>query len=360
MDSPNEPGLVKSGGSARSQAPRRRFQFRLLTLFLLTALCAVGLFAWRTIADALPYREQPRTAALIAELGGSYQTAEASGWHRRLFGSSLQNLVLVNLADCDRPEDYINPVAGLPKLETPVVGGEAFTDRHLSRLHGAASLRHLVLDSTAVTDDGVEALKTALPKVEVYVSERRAIAILSKVAYVTTNAEPAPEALRQAVGDAFFVTCRSACCSHKAQAVIAQVRHLKRVERLVLGHVPVGDAELAHVKGLTTLRELIVGDGPVTDAGIANLAGLSQLKRLDLSRAPIGDAGLAHLGHLTALEFLDLDSTQIADQGLAHLTTLKRLEHLRLDDTRCTHAAIERLGQALPQCSISDDGLLAQ
>jgi hypothetical protein len=151
---------------AQSQGPPR-FQFRLLTLLLLIALCAVGLFAWRTIRDALPYREQPRTAALIARLGGSYQTAEASSWHRRLFGSSLQNLVLVNLADCDSPEVYLDAVADLPELATLVVGGQAFTDQHLRRLHSARSLRHVVLVSTNVTATGIGELRAALPNCRV-------------------------------------------------------------------------------------------------------------------------------------------------------------------------------------------------
>ena len=90
--------------------------------------------------------------ALVAELGGSYQTAEASNWHRGLFGSDLQNLVLVNLADCDQVDDFLGRVAASPMLETLVVGGDAFNDQHLRRLQGTPSLRHLVLDSTSVTD----------------------------------------------------------------------------------------------------------------------------------------------------------------------------------------------------------------
>ena len=83
----------------------------------------------------------------------------------------------MNVADCDDPAAYIDHVAALPAIETLVVGGSAFTDEHLKRLHGLTTLSGLVLDCTEVTDEGLAALAQALPSLEAYQSERRAIAL---------------------------------------------------------------------------------------------------------------------------------------------------------------------------------------
>jgi hypothetical protein len=127
------PSFSANGDMVRKppKSPRRWFQFRLGTLLFVVGLCAVAAFLWRMLADALPYREQRRTMALVAQFGGSCQTADASDWHRRLFGGNLQNIVLVDLLDCDKADEYIGPVAGSPRLETLLVGGDTFGDEHL-------------------------------------------------------------------------------------------------------------------------------------------------------------------------------------------------------------------------------------
>jgi hypothetical protein len=353
MDAQDQRDPAIADGESRRRLPCRWLQFRLRTLLAVIALCAVAAFAWRTLSDALPYREQRRTAALIAELGGTYQTAAASAWHRQLFGSDLQNLVLVNLADSNAPELYIKALAGLPALETLVVGGEAFHDEHLSRLRATASLRYLVLDSTGVSDEAVAALRAAHPKLEIHFSERLALAVLKRSAHVTEMPANAPEDLKQLVGGEHFLACRSACCSDKVRtAGIDKFRHFKRIQRLVLAFTEAGDKELSHAKSLLTLHELVLGDAPITDEGLANVACLTQLRTLNLAGSPIGDVGLAHLASLAALETLDLEDTQITDAGLLHLSSLKRLKDLDLSGTRCSRSAIERLGQALPECRI--------
>src|SRR5438132_8923321 len=129
---------MSSAGSNRtaSREPRLRvrgwFQFRLRTLLLVVALIAVLLTAFRSFIE--PYQQQRRSMELVQRLGGSFHTAEAESWQRRLFGADFQNLTLVNLADSDEVDRYLPYVAHLPRLETLVVGGDAFTDEHLGRL----------------------------------------------------------------------------------------------------------------------------------------------------------------------------------------------------------------------------------
>ncbi len=115
--------------------PRRRwFQFSLRTLLIAVTLAAGLLVAWRHVY-VKPYLRQLETMKLIEKLGGNYTLEPADKWVRRLCGDDLQNIVLVDVADCDDPDKYLEQIASLPRLETLVVGTQSFTDKHLSRLN---------------------------------------------------------------------------------------------------------------------------------------------------------------------------------------------------------------------------------
>ena len=121
--------------SSGPSKPRRRWlQFSLRTLLIVVTLVAGLLVAWRMYVE--PYRRQRETMALIKELGGKF-TTELGGpaWMRDWFGAdNFQDIVLVDLADCDDPEKYLGQVASLPRLQTLAVGGLNFTDVQMDRL----------------------------------------------------------------------------------------------------------------------------------------------------------------------------------------------------------------------------------
>ena len=107
-------------------------------------------------------------------------------------------------------------------------------------------------------------------------------------------------------------------------------------------------------------------DTQVTDAGLVHLKGLTNLEVLSLEGTQVTDAGLVHLKRLTNLRWLDLSDTQVTDAGLVHLkglTNLGRPVHLKgndltnlarlsLGNTEVTDAGVEKLQQALPNCTI--------
>ncbi len=129
--------------AARRRKRRRRLcQFRLRTLLILMALCAVGAAVWRTYLE--PYRRQRQTMALIEKWHGTYKTTEANVWLRWVCGADLQNVIVVDLADCDEPAAYVDAIAAFPKLETLVVGGTAFSDEHLRPFERVATLRRVL------------------------------------------------------------------------------------------------------------------------------------------------------------------------------------------------------------------------
>ncbi len=336
---------------------RRRYQYSLRALLLLVLLVAVGALFWRTAVE--PYRRQRRTMELIQELGGTFQTTPADRWVRWLHGGDYQHLKFVNLADGDDPSAYIDRVAALPAIQTLVVGGPAFADDHLRRLHGLTTLKGLVLDSTSVTDDGLAALRNALPDVDAYRSDRRAIKVLGLYGDVITEPGSVPSRLRQAVGDEWYQEAKRFRSYHARDGVrpdnakpttdeaLAYIGMLRSLESLDLGRllsdVSVSDAGLRHLQELTRLRVLILTNTPVGDEGIAHLKRLAELRYLALCGTQVSDSGLAHLRSLTNLTALTLAHTSISDAGLIHLAGLAQLQLLDLCGTKVSGAGLVHL-----------------
>src|SRR5436305_672385 len=132
-----------------NRRPRRWFQFSLRTLLIVIAVAAALAFAYAKTIE--PYRLQREAMAVITNFGGSYKTEDAVGWVRYL-DKDAQDVVVVDLADCDRPDEYWPHLARLPRLRTLVIGGHSVGDEQVAALGRVGSLRGLVLDSTLVTD----------------------------------------------------------------------------------------------------------------------------------------------------------------------------------------------------------------
>jgi hypothetical protein len=158
---------------------RRWLQFSLRSVLVLIVLVAVALVLVRVYVA--PFYRQRAVIAMVERLGGSYAT-EAGGpsWVRSIFTEDFcQNVVHIDLADCDDPDAYLAGIKQLPCLESLVVGGLGFTDAHLPRVT-CPSLRGIVLDSTCVTDPAMAELAAGYPELIVHRSERRAIAAFSR------------------------------------------------------------------------------------------------------------------------------------------------------------------------------------
>src|SRR5262245_15576908 len=119
----NEPRNRNDEDARRS---RRWHQFRLRTIFVGMLLIGCLLVVYRAYIE--PYRRQRQTMKLIKQLGGTYESTAAESWQRWLLGSEAQNVTVVNLADCDKVDEYLPHVIRLPRLQRLVVGGEAFTE----------------------------------------------------------------------------------------------------------------------------------------------------------------------------------------------------------------------------------------
>src|SRR6185369_4628120 len=115
---------------------------------------AAGLaFAYAKLVE--PYRLQREAMAAISKLGGTYKTEDATGWVRYL-DKNAQDVVVVDLADCDKPDEYLPHLLRLPQLRTLVVGGHSVGDEQVAVVGRMASLRGLVLDSTLVSESATD------------------------------------------------------------------------------------------------------------------------------------------------------------------------------------------------------------
>jgi hypothetical protein len=194
-------------------------------------------------------------------------------WLRRLFGEdSFRNVTQVNVANCDEPSVYIDHVARLPALDILVVGGPAFTDEHLERLHGLMTLSGLVLDCTDVTAEGIASLRKKLRSLEVYQSERREIAALNELGgSLQTQTNLAHPRIEELIGRQWF-----------DEATHASFR---RLGLSYAGPFPqCRDGDLTLLKKLTHLRMVLLDNALVTDAGLEHLAGMKHLHSLQLVR----------------------------------------------------------------------------
>jgi hypothetical protein len=374
--------------------PRRRFfQFRLRTLLGLMLLIVLLLGAWRLLIE--PYQRQGPVMALVEELGGRCQTSAAAPWVTQLLRRDNQDIVFIDLSDCDEPVEYVGAVSRLPLLETLVVGGEKFTDDHLRQFQRLHSLRWLVLDSTSVTETALGEFRLAMPKVDVYQSQRRAEAeIRDRIRHHTIHVvergydESYPR-LRELLGDEHFAHTTWLRFSRFYRAIdqadiaifvhASSVRRMPHLRKLEIDHLSVTDADIEQFKALPNLLLLSLGRAQVTDDGLRHLESMRQLEELWLHDNDITDAGLKHLEHLpnlrgvflfytkvtdqglsrlgrmTRLERLWLHGTQVSDAGLKHLHGLTNLREMTLHDTKVTRHGVTELRRVLPNCVVEHD-----
>ena len=116
------------------------------------------------------------------------------------------------------------------------------------------------------------------------------------------------------------------------------------LEQLTLKSASVND--VTPLAKLTTLRGLNLRSTQVSD--VTPLAELKNLRRLDLAGTHVTD--VSPLAGLTNLQELDLSYTPVSD--VTPLAGLKNLTHLRLGPTQVNAKQVEKLKQALPNCTI--------
>lgn len=297
-------------GMPASTDVRRRFQFTLRSVFLLTTLLCLGpgsYIAWerercRKGSEALAQTEEL--------LGKQNSTQQRPAWLQALIGDhSYRQLRLIFSKQTTTTDADLACLSGLPNIDT------------------------LCLDRTQVTGVGLDSLPNA----------KRILALQLSGTQVSDES-------------------------------LVHFAPLSGLKYLTLDKTKVTDAGLVHLSGLTNLRMLLLRDTNLTDDGLAHLtplldletllldntgvgdAGLNQLppdlKALGLSGTPVTNAGLATIARLTKLEYLNLSNSSITDAGLVQLENLPNLQALTVTNTQVTDAGVANLQKKLPALKI--------
>jgi internalin A len=161
-----------------------------------------------------------------------------------------------------------------------------------------------------------------------------------------SGTSPGPKWLVDFLGVDYFADATSVTIrTPQADAILAHVGRLRRLERLDAQSSPVTDAGLAHLRGLSELRSLSCSGTPgLTDAGLAHLAGLERLEVLWIEGSMrIEGPGMAHLAGLHRLSFLCIDNE--TDAGLPNLSRLTGLRKLLIGITKVTDVTLAQLAR---------------
>ena len=216
---------------------RWRFQFSILSLFVLTVAVALP-FSW--LATEMKAAREQREA--VGKLGGQvafdYQMYPSDttskppepAWLRGLLGDDLfVNVTQVLLPHSEIGDAGLERLKVLTQLKELWLDGTQVTDAGLKHLEGLTRLRCLTLDNTQVTDAGLKHL-----------------------------------------------------------------HGLTQLQELHLG-TQVTDAGLENLKGLTSLGDLRLEYTQVTDTGLKHLKGLTQLTYLDIRGTQVTKEGVKEL-----------------------------------------------------------------
>lgn len=210
---------------------------------------------------------------------------------------------------------WLARIVGVDYLAEPnlVIFFDGAEDDDLAMIREWTSLEYLELDSTKLTDDGLEH-----------------VAQLRSLKQLCLEKRTRPRVLR-IVGPRSQWTDR---------------------DRQTRDRSAIGDAGVAHICRLKTLQWLELDATSIGDEGASAISELGHLRKLSLNDTLVGDAGVRHFSRLLELQQLQLDGTSVGDSGAKALMHCRALEVLSIYRTKVTRAEFEELEKALPKCTV--------
>ncbi len=114
---------------------------------------------------------------------------------------------------------------------------------------------------------------------------------------------------------------------------LAELANLPNLERLCIwGTAVISDRHIVYLESLSGLRSLTLWGcaDRLTDASLASIGKLTNLEELYFIRTNprFTASGLAHLKHLKKLRIVDFGQISVDDAGVTHLTALANLERI--------------------------------
>jgi internalin A len=228
-------------------------------------------------------------------------------------------------------------------------------------LRGQEHIEHLTLDTTSVTDDGLQSLLILQKLVLLYIKKSpitdrglETIAKLSTLSYlsfawcpVTDKALDQIVPLEELKGISFpYTDISNEACS--------DLRRFPCLTSLILNATKVTDQAMEYLAAqqLAFLRRLDIEDTPITDQGIAHLTELKSLVTVHFDGTSITDDSLKLLRCLPNLKSLTVCRTKIGDEGLKYIKDYSALKTLGVKDTNVSERGIHELRTRCPDLEV--------
>ncbi len=278
---------------------------------------------------------------------------------------------------------------GLPHVAQLLLDGTAVTDEGVATLGKVRSLKTVDLGSLRIAPATVAQLKQALPGCEViekptdrWATTRWVLASGGNVTAVLPDGQAIAEIVdpvQVPAGPFVLSEIHLADQPKLTDADLERFRGLSGLEVLDISGSSVTDAGIVHLVGCTKLRDLDLSRTKITDkcaailarmqslrqlhlagtefsgTGLKQLGALGGLTHLSLAETGIGDSDLVYLKSLPKLDWLSLSGTSISDAAKPSLAGLKLLRKLLVDQTQIADAGVEELKAMMPACDIAGD-----
>lgn len=260
---------------------------------LLTGLALIGISIFAQAWQRVKMLES------IEARGGTYRVEPLPyGW-------------LVHLGDISRGFQHVTAVD---------LSYQAVNDQELSRLTKLYEIDNLWLESSEITDEGLEDLLA-----------------FGRLRHLTLAASH--KLTDRGLADYFdrappleFVSIHSTLASTLTAQALSQMPSVIHIDAW---DTPMTDEGCRHLSRLPHLSTLRLDYTPIGDEGLAVLGEAAQLHRLSLFQTNVGDAGLRGLSRSRSLSVLEVTSPNLTDAGLSDLWQIPTLTELHLDT--CGH-----------------------
>ncbi|XP_072269187.1 uncharacterized protein [Pyxicephalus adspersus] len=258
----------------------------------------------------------------------------------------LHRLQHLNLSACrNLTESCLLHLKGLKHLSHLILDQTKVSDGGMCDflVNTCCRLTHLSVNQTAVTERTLSMLVDRMPGLRVLslkhtkvsdISPLYGLSHLSALHLDSTRiSEDSLQVVRSLPG--LVTLTLSGVQSLLSDRVLELVSGLS-LSRLVLpGRLSLSDGGLSYLPQLRGLTDLDLTDHTqITDRGVQNVSELTRLRVLSLCNTSVSDAGLIHLRGLQLLEELSLDRTKVTSKGVSQcIPHLPHLQVLGLSDT---------------------------
>jgi len=143
---------------------------------------------------------------------------------------------------------------------------------------------------------------------------------------------------------------------------LVHLKRLPKLERLTFAGSTAGDAALEAIGQITQLREFRTWHTAQTQAGNAHLVKLTNLTGLRIGQrlpnwgkdSPVSfdESTMATLAQIKTLQSLELTEARLSAKIIPQLKELPKLTRLKIETVDISHADVEAIKVALPNCKV--------